>query len=52
MLTHLGDTHLASGRPDAAQAAWRVAGQILADLGDADAEQVRARLTTVTGVAG
>ncbi|MEU0563643.1 BTAD domain-containing putative transcriptional regulator [Dactylosporangium sp. NPDC006015] len=52
VLTHLGDTHLASGRPDAARAAWRVAGQILADLGDADAEQVRARLTTLTGVAG
>ncbi|GAA3277533.1 tetratricopeptide repeat protein [Dactylosporangium vinaceum] len=35
ILTHLGHTHAASGRPDAAQAAWRVARQILADLGDA-----------------
>ncbi|WP_428966170.1 ATP-binding protein [Micromonospora fluostatini] len=43
-LTHLGDSHAAAGAPESARVAWCRAGEILDQLGHADAEQVRVRL--------
>ncbi|WP_314221024.1 AfsR/SARP family transcriptional regulator [Streptomyces zaehneri] len=43
-LTHLGDTHLSAGSPDAAHAAWTEALTIMDDLGHTDAESLRTRL--------
>ncbi|MER5195651.1 tetratricopeptide repeat protein [Streptomyces sp. NPDC002755] len=43
-LTHLGDTHLSAGAPDAARAAWTEALTIMDDLGHTDAESLRTRL--------
>jgi hypothetical protein len=48
-LTHLGDTHLAVGDPDAARAAWRQALTILDDLDHPDAQNVRAKLHHLRG---
>jgi DNA-binding SARP family transcriptional activator/tetratricopeptide (TPR) repeat protein len=42
-LTYLGDTHQATGDPDAAHGAWQQALVILDDLKDPDADEVRAR---------
>jgi tetratricopeptide (TPR) repeat protein/transcriptional regulator with XRE-family HTH domain len=42
--SHLGDTHLAAGDPDAARDAWQYAMAILDDLDHPDASRVRARL--------
>jgi DNA-binding SARP family transcriptional activator/Tfp pilus assembly protein PilF len=47
VLTHLGDTHLAMGRRDRAARVWKRALAILTDLGHADAEKVREKLTGV-----
>jgi DNA-binding SARP family transcriptional activator len=44
VLTHLGDTHQAAGRPPAAREAWRQALAILDDLHHPDAGLVRAKL--------
>jgi DNA-binding SARP family transcriptional activator len=43
-LTHLGDTHHATGDHNAASGAWRQALDILTDLDHADADAVRAKL--------
>jgi tetratricopeptide (TPR) repeat protein len=43
-LTHLGDTHAATGNPDGARDAWKQALAILDGLGHASAGQVRTKL--------
>ncbi|MFD2686555.1 BTAD domain-containing putative transcriptional regulator [Streptomyces phyllanthi] len=43
-LTHIGDSQLGAGRPDAARAAWTEALDILERLEHPDAESVRAKL--------
>ena len=48
ILTHLGDTHHAAGDPHQAQDAWQQALDILDDLHHPDADQVRAKLSTLT----
>jgi tetratricopeptide (TPR) repeat protein len=46
-LTHLGEVYQEAADSTAASAAWREALDILEDLGDADADQVRALLATM-----
>jgi len=48
VLTHLGDAHLAAGDPDVAGAEWRRALRILSDLGHPDADQIKAKLQSLT----
>lgn len=43
-LSHLGDTHQALGEVDFAKRAWHEALDVLEDLGEPDAERVRAKL--------
>jgi hypothetical protein len=43
-LMHLGDTHLAVGDPAAARQAWRSSLHLLDQLGEPDADLVRAKL--------
>jgi tetratricopeptide (TPR) repeat protein len=43
-LAHLGDAQVAAGDPGAAQASWRQAHDLLADLDHPDARAVLARL--------
>jgi tetratricopeptide (TPR) repeat protein len=47
VLTHLGDTQLNAGNPQAARDSWRQALVILNDLHHPDAEAVRAKLATL-----
>lgn len=44
ILTHLGDTHRATGDVDSAGKAWRTALGLLQELSRPDADQVQARL--------
>jgi len=44
VLTHLGDTHHATGSPQAARQAWQQALSILDDLNHADADNLRTRI--------
>jgi DNA-binding SARP family transcriptional activator/DNA-binding XRE family transcriptional regulator len=47
ILTHLGDTHHAAGDPHQAQDAWQQALDILDELQHPDADQVRAKLSSL-----
>ncbi len=47
LLIHLGDTHHATGNPEAARTAWQQALTILDQLDHPDADQVRTRLTAL-----
>jgi DNA-binding SARP family transcriptional activator/tetratricopeptide (TPR) repeat protein len=49
VLTHLGETYLVSGRRKAAGDVWREALRLLEDLGHSDADQIRAKLHSLTG---
>ncbi len=49
VLTHLGDVHSAAGRRQAAIAVWRQALDILDELDDPDADELRAKLRQLAG---